>query len=116
MIEFVNAATPTSQPATSMIGGFLPILLIVIFFWLIVMRPQQKKFKLHKQMINELKKGDKVITNSGIIGKIIKVDNNHFVIEISPEINVQFEKNSILSLYDDALNNSNNKKNIANKS
>ena len=103
MIGIAHAATGNQTFST--LTNFLPIILIVIFFWLIVMRPQQKKIKLHRQMINELKKGDKVITNCGIIGQITKVDNNLFTIEIAPEINVKFEKNSILSIYNNDDNN-----------
>ena len=57
-------------------GAFLPLILIFGVFYLLLIRPQQKKVKIHREMINNLKRGDKVITSGGIIGKITKVNEN----------------------------------------
>ena len=66
------------------IGAFLPLILIFGVFYILLIRPQQKKVKLHREMLNNLKRGDKIITSGGIIGRINKVfDNREISLEIS---------------------------------
>ena len=55
------------------IGAFLPLILIFGVFYLLLIRPQQKKVKQHREMLNNLRRGDKIITSGGIIGTINKV-------------------------------------------
>ncbi len=59
---------------------FLPLILIFLVFWILLIRPQQKKIKQHREMVNNLKKGDKIITTGGLIGNIIKVNENKEII------------------------------------
>lgn len=93
MIEFAHAADSAAAPNGLM--SFLPFLLIIVLFYFLMIRPQQAKHKKHLQMIAELKKGDKVITIAGIIGKITKVSQQHFTLEIAPNVEVNFERNAI---------------------
>lgn len=93
MIEFAHAANSAAAPNGLM--NFLPFLLIIVLFYFLMIRPQQAKHKKHLQMIAELKKGDKVITMAGIIGKITKVNEQHFTLEIAPNVEVDFERNAI---------------------
>ncbi|MDF7675926.1 preprotein translocase subunit YajC [Neisseriaceae bacterium ESL0693] len=93
MIDFAYAADAGGTSSTLM--QFLPILLILVVFYFLIMRPQQAKMKKHQQMIAELKKGDKVITSSGIAGKITKVGEQFFTVEIAPNVEVEFERNAI---------------------
>ena len=65
------------------IGAFLPLILIFGVFYILLIRPQQKKVKQHREMLNNLKRGDKIITSGGIIGSITKVNDKK---EISLEI------------------------------
>ena len=58
------------------IGAFLPLILIFGIFYILLIRPQQKKVKLHRDMLNNLRRGDKIITSGGIIGTINKVSEN----------------------------------------
>ena len=81
-------------------GAFLPLILIFGVFYLLLIRPQQKKVKLHREMINNLKRGDKIITSGGIIGSIIKVkDNKEISLEISNEVEIQIAPGMIHELY-----------------
>ncbi|MCO6503848.1 MAG: preprotein translocase subunit YajC [Snodgrassella sp.] len=93
MIEFAHAANSVASPNGLM--NFLPFALIFVLFYFMMIRPQQAKHKKHLQMIAELKKGDRVITMAGIIGKITKVNDQHFTLEIAPNVEVNFERNSI---------------------
>ena len=82
------------------IGAFLPLILIFGVFYILLIRPQQKKVKLHKEMLNNLKKGDKIITSGGIIGKISKVnDNRELNVEISNEVEIKIAPGMVADLY-----------------
>tara|TARA_B100000287_G_C20548588_1_gene747552 strand:+ start:252 stop:542 length:291 start_codon:yes stop_codon:yes gene_type:complete len=72
------------------IGQFIPLILIFIIFYFFLIRPQQKKVKEHKLMVENLKRGDKVITSGGIIGTIERIIDNEKV-EVSLSDNVKVE-------------------------
>ena len=72
------------------IGQFIPLILIFIIFYFFLIRPQQKKVKEHKAMVEALKKGDKVVTSGGITGTITRViDNDKVEVEISDNVIVE---------------------------
>jgi preprotein translocase subunit YajC len=77
------------------IGQFLPMLLIIVVFYFFMIRPQMKKAKDHKKFVEELKKGDKVITTSGIHGKIVDLNEATFLIEVESGTKIRFEKSSV---------------------
>ncbi|MDP3470040.1 MAG: preprotein translocase subunit YajC [Daejeonella sp.] len=77
------------------IGQFLPMLLIIVVFYFFMIRPQMKKAKDHKKFVEELKKGDKVITTSGIHGKIVDLNDTTFLIEVESGTKIRFEKSSV---------------------
>ncbi len=77
------------------ISQFLPMLLIIVVFYFFMIRPQMKKAKDHKKFVEELKKGDKVITTSGIHGKIVDLNDTTFLIEVESGTKIRFEKSSI---------------------
>ncbi len=82
------------------IGAFLPLILIFGVFYILLIRPQQKKVKQHREMLNNLKKNDKIITSGGIIGKINKVyDNRELSIEISDGVEIKIAPGMIADLY-----------------
>ena len=63
-------------------GTFLPLILIFVVFYFLLIRPQQRKVKQHKEMLSNLKRGDKIVTSGGIIGTINKVaDNRELTLE-----------------------------------
>ena len=72
------------------IGQFIPLILIFVIFYFFLIRPQQKKVKEHKLMVENLKRGDKVITSGGIIGTVERIIDNEKV-EISISENVKVE-------------------------
>lgn len=86
------------------IGQFLPMLLIIVVFYFFMIRPQMKKAKDHKKYVEELKKGDKVITTSGIHGKIVELNDATFLIEVESGTKIRFEKSSISLEASKALN------------
>lgn len=88
------------------IGQFLPMLLIIVVFYFFMIRPQMKKAKDQKKYVEELKKGDKVITTSGIHGKIVEMNDTTFLIEVESGTKIRFEKSSVSQEASKALNQS----------
>ena len=75
------------------IGQFIPLILIFVIFYFFLIRPQQKKVKEHKAMVESLKRGDKVITSGGITGTIERVvDNEKVEVEIAENVKVEIVK------------------------
>ena len=79
--------------------GILPLILIFVVFYFLLIRPQQKKLKDHKKMISELKKGDKVVTQGGIMGTIHYVnEDGSLSLEIADNVNVKVAKGMVADL------------------
>ena len=77
------------------IGQFIPLILIFVIFYFFLIRPQQKKVKEHKLMVDNLKRGDKVITSGGIVGTVERiVDNDKVEVQISENVNVEIVKST----------------------
>lgn len=84
--------------AQGVIGSLLPLILIFVVFYFLLIRPQQKKAKEHKQMLENVKKGDKVITAGGVYGVIDSVGNNTIVVKIAENVKVKFGKSYIAAV------------------
>ena len=82
------------------IGAFLPLILIFGVFYLLLIRPQQKKVKQHREMLNNLRRGDKIITSGGIIGTINKVaDNRELQLQVSENVEIKIAPGMVADLY-----------------
>ena len=81
--------------SNSGIGQFIPLILIFVIFYFFLIRPQQKKVKEHKIMVENLKRGDKVITVGGLVGRIDRiVDGEKVEVEISDNVKVEIIKST----------------------
>ena len=80
------------------------MLLIIVVFYFFMIRPQMKKAKDHKKYVEELKKGDRVITTSGIHGKVVDINDTTFLIDVDGGTKIRFEKSSISLEASKALN------------
>tara|TARA_Y100001970_G_scaffold60972_1_gene77692 strand:+ start:2769 stop:3056 length:288 start_codon:yes stop_codon:yes gene_type:complete len=77
------------------IGQFIPLILIFVIFYFFLIRPQQKKIKEHKLMVENLKRGDKVVTSGGIVGTIERIiDNDKVEVAISDNVMVEVIKST----------------------
>ena len=84
--------------SNSGIGQFIPLILIFVIFYFFLIRPQQKKVKEHKAMVQNLKRGDEVITSGGIIGRVERVfDDGRLEMNISDGVNVEVVKDTVQS-------------------
>jgi preprotein translocase subunit YajC len=81
----LQAATPAAgQPGMeAFLIQLLPLILILVIFYFLLIRPQQKRMKQHQDMVSALRRGDTVVTSGGIIGKVTKVDDTEVSVEIA---------------------------------
>lgn len=94
--SLAHAADAGADGLGSLFQGPLPmlILMFVIFYFLLI-RPQQKKAKAHKQMLGSLRKGDKIMTSGGIFGTITGINDQVVVIEIAPQVRIKISRGAI---------------------
>ena len=76
----------------------LPLLLMFGIFYFLLIRPQQKKAKEHKKMIEVLGKGDEIITNGGLLAKITEVDENFLTCQIADKVEVKIQRHAVTSV------------------
>ena len=94
-------ATPAFAQAGGVAGtaggliGFVPILLIFAIMYFLMIRPQQKKVKEHKTMVEALRRGDQVVTSGGLIGKVVKVGEGEVEVELAPNVKVRVVRATI---------------------
>ena len=96
MISLAHAQT--AGAAADPTGGFmqlLPMILMFVVLWFLMIRPQMKKAKEHKALIEALAKGDEVVTGGGLVGKITKVGENYVTLEIAEGTEVTVQKPAI---------------------
>jgi preprotein translocase subunit YajC len=80
------------------IGAFLPLILMFAIFYFLLIRPQQKKAKQHKQLLSALKKGDRVISSGGLHGVVTGLTDDVVTMEIAPKIRVKVSRGSIAGI------------------
>jgi len=94
--------TPAYAQATGMpgagdfLGMVLPLVMIMVVFWFLLIRPQQKRAKEHQELIGKVSRGDTVVTNGGLIGKVTKVvDERELMVEIADNVKVRIARSGI---------------------
>lgn len=95
MTSIAYAAAPASGGGAGGFASFLPLILIFVVFYFLLIRPQQKQAKQHQQFLNDLKKGDKVITRGGIHGSITGLTDTIVTLEIAKDILVKVSRDAI---------------------
>ena len=79
-------------------GAFIPLILMFVIFYFLLIRPQQKKTKEHRAMIDSLKKGDRIITSGGIHGLITGVNDQTLTVEIAYKVRVKVARGNVAAL------------------
>ncbi len=80
-------------------GMFVPLILIFVVFYFLMIRPQQKKQKTHREMIGALRRGDRIVTNGGLIGSITRVANdNELILEVASGVKVRVLRSMVADL------------------
>jgi preprotein translocase subunit YajC len=91
---FAQAAGGATGAAGGLIS-FVPIILIFAIMYFLMIRPQQKKVKEHRAMVEAVRRGDQVITSGGLIGKVVKVADNEVEVELAPNVKVRVVKSTL---------------------
>lgn len=86
---------PTEGEGGGGIMSFLPLILIILVFYLFFIRPQMKKSREQKKFRENLKKGDKIVTIGGIHGKILEVKDNLILVDVGNQVKLTFDKNAV---------------------
>jgi len=92
---YAQAAAPTDAGG---LMGFLPIVLMFVLLYFMLIRPQMKRAKDHKLMIEALEKGAEVVTSGGIVGRITKLSDAYITIEIAPNTEIVVQKQAVQTL------------------
>ncbi|MEE2774793.1 MAG: preprotein translocase subunit YajC [Pseudomonadota bacterium] len=96
---FVNPAFAQASGGMGGLAGFFPIILIFAIMYFLMIRPQQKKMKQHKAMVEALRRGDQIVTQGGLIGKVVKVkEDDEIEVEIAKDVKVRVVKSTILNV------------------
>ncbi|MBR9986182.1 MAG: preprotein translocase subunit YajC [Desulfosarcina sp.] len=100
----MNIAYAMGQGGAGAPGGsggfasFIPLILMFVIFYFLLIRPQQKKTKEHRQMIDNLKTGDRIITSGGLHGRITGVSESALTVEIAEKVRVKVNRSSVSGL------------------
>jgi len=92
---YAQAATPSGPEAFIQ---FLPIVVLFVVFYFILIRPQTKRAKEHSTMVAALARGDEIVTNGGLLGKITAIGENFIQIEIADSIQVKVQKQAVAAM------------------
>jgi preprotein translocase subunit YajC len=84
-----------------LIGSLLPLIVLFAIFYFLIIRPQQKQQKEHKAMLEALAKGDKIVTNGGLIVEIVKVEENFFTVKSVDDSTLRVAKSYIASKWEE---------------
>ncbi|MFZ5511213.1 MAG: preprotein translocase subunit YajC [Pseudomonadota bacterium] len=90
-------AAPGTDP-TGGLMGILPLILMFVVLWFLMIRPQMKRAKEHKAMVEALQKGDEVVTQGGMAGRITKVGENYVSLEVAENVEISVQKSAVSAL------------------
>lgn len=95
---FISDAMAAGAAEGPNFSGFIMIGVFVLLFYFMLIRPQSKRAKEHKQMVESLAKGDEIVTNGGILGKIAEVEESFIMVEIANGVVVKVQRQAITAL------------------
>jgi len=87
--------------SADLISSLLPLVALFAIFYFLIIRPQQKQAKAHKEMVANLKKGDKIVTNGGLIVEVTKVEETYFVVKSNDGSELKLMKEFVAKLLED---------------
>jgi len=82
-------------------GQLLPFIFLIAIMYFIIIRPQQQQAKKHKEMVEGLKKGDKIVTSGGLIAEVKKVEEAFFSVELASNVTVKLSKDAVARKFED---------------
>ncbi|MDM4766750.1 preprotein translocase subunit YajC [Pelomonas sp. SE-A7] len=94
---FAQAAAPAGTPESGLMQ-FLPIIAMFVVLYFVMIRPQMKRQKEHKAMVEALAKGDEIATSGGLIGKVTKVGDSVLSVELAAGVEVQLQRHAVVQV------------------
>ncbi len=101
---FISSAFAQTAPAAaggdiqSSLMGMLPLVLMFVVLYFIMIRPQMKKQKEHKAMIEAVAKGDEIVTVGGVLGKVAKIGDTFLVLEVANGVEIQIQRSAVVQV------------------
>jgi preprotein translocase subunit YajC len=95
MFDVAYAQTGPGAGGLGSLVSFAPLILVFIIFYILLIRPQQKKAKAHQQMLGQLKKNDEVMTSGGIYGKVVALADMVVTLEVAPNVRIRVHRPQI---------------------
>ena len=95
---FISNAYAQDAAATGGLMSFLPLIVIFAVFYFMLIRPQMKRAKDHKQLVSQLSKGDEVITNGGLLGKITDVSESFVTLELADNLQIKLQRSAVANV------------------
>ena len=92
---FINQAWAQAGGQANAFTSFLPLIVIFVLFYFLLIRPQQKRAKEHKKMVDELAEGQEVVTAGGVLGKVASVNNDWITLEVSDGVSLKVQRGTI---------------------
>lgn len=97
-MEYIFAMAPQGGESGGMMSTLIMFAAIFAIFYFMIIRPQQKRAKEREEMLKNVEKNDQIITNGGIYGKVIQVDEKTILVDIGENTKVKFDKNAVASI------------------
>jgi preprotein translocase subunit YajC len=95
---FISNAYAQDATAQGGLMSFLPLIVIFAVFYFMLIRPQMKRAKEHKQLVSQLSKGDEVITNGGLLGKITEVSESFVTLELADNLRIKLQRQAVANV------------------
>ena len=95
---FISSAHAQDAAQPGGLMSFLPLIVIFVIFYFLLIRPQMKRAKEHKQLVAQLGNGDEVVTNGGLLGRIINVGESFVTVELADNVQIKVQKHAIASV------------------
>jgi preprotein translocase subunit YajC len=92
---FAQAAPAAPQDPLGGLGGILPMIFMFAVLWFLMIRPQMKRTKEHKALLEGLQKNDEVLTQGGIVGKVVQISDAYVHVEVAPNTQIVIQKQAI---------------------
>lgn len=88
-------AQDAAADAPSLLGSLLPLILIVVIFWFLLIRPQMKRNKQHRELVAGIAAGDEVVTAGGMLGKVTEVGESFVTLQLADNVTIKLQKHSV---------------------
>ncbi|MCK5640003.1 MAG: preprotein translocase subunit YajC [Gammaproteobacteria bacterium] len=96
--EAIAEAAPAAAQQPSMLEALLPFIILFAVFYFLLIRPQSKRAKAHRELVASMGKGDEVVTNGGMLGKVVELGDNFLLVEVADNLQIKIQRDAIANL------------------